>query len=179
MYSTWVAGEGFGMQRWDTGHRRWDVDAGHGMHKWDLGCRYGMEVQDTGCSSTRAPQHSPSSTQGFWSTPGDGECVQRAGKCRFPRQNYRFPTPYRHFAACPPSGRQIPAIWPHLPARCAREGNRAPVDGKPPQSPVCRLGMQLYPITPALGKYLDGTREQWEGRTGWDRPSLTDYFHCN
>lgn len=29
----WVAEEGFGMQRWDTGHRRWDVDAGHGMQK--------------------------------------------------------------------------------------------------------------------------------------------------
>lgn len=55
--------QGMGCRRgiWDTGHRRWDVEAGHGMQKWDVGCRYGMEVQDMGwrCRTwdAAAPEH--------------------------------------------------------------------------------------------------------------------------
>lgn len=136
--------QGMGCRRgiWDTGHRRWDVEAGHGMQKWDVGCRYGMEVQDMGCCSTRAPQLSPGSAQGSSAPLEMGSACNESGNPDFQGKSYRFPIPYRHFAARPPSGRQIPAIWPHLPARCAGEGNRAPVDGKPPLSPVCRPGWE-------------------------------------
>lgn len=180
MCRPWVAEEGFGVQRRDEGHRRWDVDSA-GMQKWDLGCRYGMKAQDRGCFSTRAPRRSPSSAQGFCSAPGDGECVRGAGKRRLPRKKLLLSNPIQTFCSSSPIWEADPGLSATSARQMCRGGERSPCgwETSPLPSVQARLGMPLSHITPAPQKGLDGSREQREGRTGWDQSSLTNDFHCN
>lgn len=130
---------------------------GHGMQKQDLGCRGGMEAQDKGWSSPRASRRRPGRAQGSCGTPRDGECVQGAGKCKFPRKKITaFESRTGIDAARPPSGRQSSAAWPHLPARCAGAaiwgGERSPRGWGSLIPALAGLGTPLSHITPTAEK---------------------------
>lgn len=141
--------------------RTWDGGAGHGM----------LQHQSTTAQ--------PRLCTGILSTPGDGECVQRAGKSRLPRKKLSLSNPIQTFCSSSPIWEADPGHLATSACQMCRGGEQSPCGWETSPLPCvqARLGMQLCHITPALEKCLDGTWEQWEGGTGWDQSSLTQDSH--
>lgn len=158
-----------------------------GCRRGIWGAEVGCRTQEIGCGFCRnakvgfrvqiwddasAPEHhsaAPALRRDFAAPLEMGSACEEPGNADFQGKNYCFPIPYRHSAARPPSGRQIPAFRPHLPTRCAGEGNGAPVDGKPPHSPLCRPGWECRsPISHLLRRnaWMGPGSSGKEGRDG-------------
>lgn len=171
MYRARVSEEGFGVQRWDTGHRRWDVDAGHGMQKWDGGAGHGMLQPQ---STTAQPQL----CTGILQHPWRWGVRARSREMQTSKEKVIAFQPHTDILQLVPhlGGRSQPFGHICLPDVLGGEQSPCGWETSPLPCVQARLGMQLHHITPALEKCLDGTREQWEGRAGWDQSTSQMIF---